>query len=213
MRASEVFLMLTLITFNCCSQINGEKTKPRERAVGGVCEGCDAVFEYGRKQLNWIDTLPDFNDAGPKLEVKGTIYHRDGKTPAADVILYIYHTDQSGEYPLNGDESGWASKHGYIRGWIKTGNDGRYKFYTLKPGAYPGGGNPAHIHPVIKEPGVKAYWIDEFLFEGDPYITDEERKRLPQRGGNGILKAETKPDGMLTVKRDIVLGLNVPGYD
>jgi protocatechuate 3,4-dioxygenase beta subunit len=135
-----------------------------EKKVDSGCEGCEAIFEYGKKNLTWIDTLPDFYDAGPQLEISGTIYQHDGKTPAKDVILYVYHTDQTGRYPKKGNETGWGKRHGYIRGWVKTNADGKYKFYTLRPGAYPGRENPEHIHPVIKEPGYSAYWIDEYLF-------------------------------------------------
>ena len=203
------FLMITL---DACSQSAGGDGSRSEKLAGGVCEDCEAVFEFGSRQLTWVDTLPDFHEPGPKLEVTGTIYRKDGKTPAANVILYIYHTDQKGEYSTKGNETGWGEKHGYIRGWIRTNADGKYRFYTLKPAAYPGGGNPSHIHPVIKEPGVQPYWIDEFLFEGDPYITDNDRKRAPQRGGPGILKLQNGQDGMLIVRRDIILGLNVPVY-
>lgn len=213
MKSSLSILLTLILSVDGCSQNSGtEKIATSDKAVGGVCEGCEAVMAFGNKPLQWIDTLPDFNDRGPKLEVSGTIYHRDGKTPADDVILYIYHTDQEGIYPTRGNETGWEKRHGYIRGWIRTNEDGQYKFYTLKPGAYPSGGNPAHIHPVVKEPGVQPYWIDEFLFEGDPYISDSDRKRLPQRGGPGILKTRVGHEGMLHVKRDIILGKNIPGY-
>lgn len=211
MRSAFFFIILLQVSLESCSQSAANLQDPG-RPAGGTCEGCEAVLEFGNKQLTWIDTLPDFNEPGPKLELRGTIYQPDGKTPAPGVILYIYHTDQHGEYSKKGNETGWGNTHGYIRGWIKTAKDGRYRFYTLKPGAYPGGGNPAHIHPVIKEPGVQPYWIDEFLFEGDPYITETERKRLPQRGGPGIRQPVKGKDGMLVVERDIILGLNVPGY-
>src|SRR5687767_5573459 len=81
-----------------------------EKNVGGGCEGCEAVHEYGSKKLMTDDTLPDFHEPGPKLEVSGTIYHKDGKTPAKDVILYIYHTDQKGEYSTKGNETGWGKR-------------------------------------------------------------------------------------------------------
>jgi len=214
MKTNYMFKILLLVSVEACAQSDDHDQNSRsEKTVGGPCEGCDAALEFGERPLTWIDTLPDFHDVGPKLEVSGTIYHHDGKTPANNVILYIYHTDQRGEYPKKGNETGSARQHGYIQGWIRTGADGKYRFYTLKPGPYPEGGNPAHIHPVIKEPGFKPYWIDEYLFEGDPDITDAERKRLPQRGGPGILKTEKRDDGMLAVKRDIILGLNVPGYE
>lgn len=184
----------------------------QDRKVGDGCEGCEGVFEYGNKKLNAIDTLPDFHENGLKMLVTGTIFKKDGKTPAKDVILYIYHTDQSGEYSTKGNETGWGKRHGYIRGWIKTGADGKYSFYTLRPGAYPGRQNPEHIHPTIKEPGYTAYWIDEYLFEDDPILSTKEKNSQPGRGGKGVIKV-TKVNSMQIAKRDIILGLNVPGYE
>jgi protocatechuate 3,4-dioxygenase, beta subunit len=184
----------------------------KDKKVGGGCEGCEAVYEYGERKLNAVDTLPGFNEKGPKLKVTGTIYKKDGKTPAKDVILYVYHTDQSGIYPTRGNEKGWDRRHGYIRGWVKTGADGKYTFYTLVPGAYPGRQNPQHIHPVIKEPGYSEYWIDEFLFD-DPILTQSMRNEQQKRGGGGIVKTRKGSDGILNATRDIVLGQNVPGYD
>lgn len=184
-----------------------------DRIVGDGCEGCEAVHEYGNKELTWTDTLPDFHEPGPRMEVSGTIFKKDGKTPAKDVILYIYHTDQRGEYSQKGNETGWGKRHGYIRGWIKTNADGKYKFYTLRPAAYPGRQNPEHIHPVIKEPGVKEYWIDEYLFDDDPILTSKERNSQPGRGGKGIIKTQKRNNGMQVAHRDIILGVNVPGYD
>lgn len=180
--------------------------------VGGSCEGCEAIFEFGSKKLSWIDTLPDFKEAGPKLEISGTIYQADGKTPAKDVILYIYHTDQKGVYPIKGNETGWAKRHGYLRGWIKTNADGKYKFYTWRPASYPDTRTPQHIHPVIKEPNKNEYYIDEYLFADDPYLNEKEKTNQQKRGGSGIITLTKNRDGTWVGKRDIVLGLNIPNY-
>lgn len=180
--------------------------------VGGSCEGCEAVFEYGSKKLISIDTLPDFKQSGPKLEISGTIYQSDGKTPANGVILYIYHTDQKGVYPQKGNETGWAKRHGYLRGWIKTNADGKYKFYTLRPASYPNSRAPQHIHPVIKEPNKNEYYIDEYLFKDDPFLDEKEKANQQQRGGSGIIALTKKKDGTWVGKRDIILGMNIPDY-
>lgn len=181
--------------------------------VGGRCEGCEAIYEskVPFDSLKWTALLPDFSETGPRMVISGTVYKPDGKTPAPGVILYVYHTDQTGHYTKKGDEKGWGLRHGYIRGWMKTNDKGEYKFFTLKPAAYPGANIPAHIHPVIKEPGKNEYWIDEYLFEGDPFLTTEEKKKQEGRGGNGIIKLE-ESNGILYGKRDIILGLHVPGY-
>ena len=209
-------VILILFSFTTCSQNAAQKkNKPNKstQLVGGGCEGCEAIYESPIlfEKLDETDTLPDFNDPGPKIEISGIIYQIDGKTPAAGVVLYVYHTDQKGIYATKGNETGWAKRHGYIRGWIKTNTQGQYKFYTLVPVSYPNSTNPKHIHPVIKEPGKNEYWIDEFVFDDDPLLSERERKRMKLVGGNGILKTYMK-DGMLRATRNIILGLNVADY-
>jgi len=201
-----LFFSVLLSITGCAQQNTGSK-------VGGTCEGCEAIFEtpIPFDQLNWVDTLPDFKEAGPKMLITGTIYQADGKTPARNTILYVYHTDQKGVYATKGNEAGWGKRHGYIRGWIRTHADGRYAFYTLKPAAYPREKIPAHIHPVIKEVDKNEYYIDEYLFDDDPFLTAAERKKQEKRGGNGIIVL-TKKNGLLTANRDIILGMNIPGY-
>lgn len=177
----------------------------------GNCEGCEAVFEYGDRELSNTDTLPGFHEHEPKIKISGTIYEPDGKTPAEGVILYVYHTNREGEYATRGDEEGWARQHGYIRGWVKTGADGRYTFYTYKPGSY--SRNAAHIHPVILEPNGKYYWLGSYLFEGDPNLSRRQLNQQNPRGGSdGILKLE-KEGELLMDERDIILGKNMKGYE
>ncbi len=45
----------------------------------------------------------------------------------------------------------------------------------LKPAAYPGRTDPAHIHITIKEPDKSEYYIDDFLFDDDPLLIEHER--------------------------------------
>lgn len=219
MQHSVILLFLSVsISFSSCSQNNskqpaGEQTGQKEIKVGGNCEGCEAIYEcpVSFEQLNEVDTLPDFNEPGPKIEISGMIYQRDGKTPAKGVILYVYHTNQKGIYPKKGNENDWAKRHGYLRGWIKTNEKGEYRFYTLVPASYPGSTNPKHIHPVIKEPGKSEYWIDEFVFDDDPLLPVAERTKSKPVGGVGVLKTSMK-DGMLRATRNIILGLHVTDY-
>jgi protocatechuate 3,4-dioxygenase, beta subunit len=208
-----LYILINLFFFSACSQ--NKKTEPGPKQhIGGPCEGCEAVFEsrVPFDKLNWIDTLHDFNEPGPKIMISGVIYQADGKTPAEDVVLYIYHTNQNGMYTNKNNESGWALRHGYIRGWVKTNEKGQYKFYTLMPASYPNSTAVKHIHPVIKEPGKNEYYIDEFIFDDDPFLTAERRNR-PQKqcGGDGLIKLKNE-NGILTGERNIYLGKNIPGY-
>lgn len=198
-----------------CSQNNAANNQPKNKIhVGGSCEGCEAIYESLTpfEQLNHLDTLPDFNDGGPKIEISGIVYHRDGKTPAKDVVIYVYHTDQTGVYPTKGNESGWGKRHGYIRGWVKTDKNGYYQFYTLRPAAYPNRPDPAHIHITIKEPDKNEYWIDEYLFADDPLLTEKNIHNNKGRGGNGIIKLLPQANGVAHGTRHLFLGLHVPDY-
>lgn len=217
MKQTTLIFLIALISFTGCAQSSSQKNKPAQR-VGGSCEGCEAIHEspVAFEKLSHVVTLPDYNEKGPKIEVSGVVYKRDGKTPAKDVVIYVYHTDQTGHYPTKGNDpdshrESWAKRHGYIRGWVKTNDKGEYTFYTLKPAAYPGRKDPAHIHASIKEPDKNEYWIDAYLFDDDPLLTTYERSRQENRGGDGILRLRSE-NGILKAKRNIILGLHVPAY-
>jgi protocatechuate 3,4-dioxygenase beta subunit len=199
--------------FKITEPISQDLSTNKPKLVGGRCEGCEAVFEFGDKILSSVDTLPDFNEQGLKIKVKGTIYLNDGKTPAKDVILYVYHTDQKGLYSTKDSETGWGKQHGYNRGWVKTNNSGKYEFYTLKPGVYPNRSAPAHIHPTILEPNGKYYWVESYHFEGDSLLTERETNPNSPRGGDSGLLSLKKEGNLWVGTEDIILGKNVPNYD
>jgi protocatechuate 3,4-dioxygenase beta subunit len=207
------FPLLLTITLSSCAQSKLQDQQGSQKRVGDGCEGCEVIFKspVPFDRLNWIDTLPDFNEKGPRIVISGIVYKADGITPAPGVILYVYHTDQSGKYTNKYNEEGHAGHNGYIKGWVKTNERGEYKFYTLKPAPYPGSRIPAHIHPVIKEPGKNEYWIDEYTFDDDPLLTEEERNKQHGRGGKGIIRLRQK-NGILYGERNIILGKGIPNY-
>jgi protocatechuate 3,4-dioxygenase, beta subunit len=212
----QYFLSLFLLSGILIAGCKGNTASSQKRTpviVGGGCEGCEAVYESPLpfEKLPYIDTLPGFFEPGTRLLVEGIIYQPDGKTPAKDVVLYLYHTGLNGLYQGHKNDSGWARRHGYHRGWLKTNERGEYRFYTVRPAPYPNATIPAHIHPTIKEPAFNEYYIDDFVFDDDSLLTKEERNKMPNRGGNGILKLRFS-NGIFTAKRNIVLGLNIPGY-
>ncbi len=218
MRYSLLFLVFTTaISISSCSQGNQQKQQvslsPGQK-VGGKCEGCEAIFESPTAfdKLKPVDELPDFNEPGPKIEISGIVYQHDGRTPAKDVVIYVYHTDQGGRYTAKGNQTGWGKRHGYIRGWVKTDKNGFYQFYTLRPAHYPEGNAMEHIHVIIKEPDKNEYWISEYLFDDDPLLTEAKRKMYEYRGGNGIIKLIPQSNGVSHGTRHIILGKNVPDY-
>lgn len=199
---------LVLVVSACWTQESKEKTIV---SVGGPCEGCEAIYEYGDRLLSTVDTLPDFGTTKPKIKLTGTVYQANGITPAANVIIYAYQTNRAGIYKSKANAKGWAKQHGYIRGWVKTDQNGQYTFYTFRPGAYPNTSIPEHIHLTILEPGKSEYYIDSVVFDDDPFLTTEERRRLPNRGGSGVVTVSPQ-EGILTAQRDIILGKNIPDY-
>jgi protocatechuate 3,4-dioxygenase beta subunit len=206
-----LLILLSCITLqSACAQ---SPEKPRYNNVGSRCEGCEAIFDGmpSPDKMNNVDTLPDFSQPGPKMLVYGTIFKSDGKTPAANTILYIYHTDQQGLYSPAPGQKGMAKRNGALRGWIKTDASGSYKFYTLKPAHYPNTSIPAHIHPIVKEPEMNEYFIDEYLFSDDPFVIAENKNHDSDIGGNGVVTLVKNGD-MLMCKRDIILGKNVQNY-
>ena len=207
-----ILLALILISNTGCTQNTAKKQAQSNIHVGGSCEGCEAIHEspVPFDSLKYVTWLPDWNDKGKKLAINGVVYDINGK-PAPNVVIYVYHTDQTGIYPKKGDEKGWGKRHGYIRGWMKTNEKGEYKFFTLRPAAYPSRQAPEHIHITIKEPGKNEYWIDEYLFDDDPLLTEKGRKGCQDRGGSGIIKVKDT-GGMLKAERNIYLGKNIPDY-
>lgn len=184
-----------------------------ERVVGLPCQGCDAVFE-GKPDTDTLTTITRIaptGEAGEPLQWRGRIRHADG-TPAAGVIVYAYHTDAGGLYPQDaaGRDRG-SHPHGRLRGWARSDAEGRFGFDTIRPAAYPGQTMAAHIHAHIIEPGRCTYYLDDVNFRDDPLLARDTTPR-ERRGGDGIVDAKRDADGTWQITRDIVLGLNVPGY-
>jgi protocatechuate 3,4-dioxygenase, beta subunit len=200
-----VSLLLTYVS-GCSQNASGN-----DRAVGGGCEDCNLIFAGMPAAPSWKTTLSGKEDAGDLMTISGTIFQKDGKSPAPNVILYVYHTDAKGNYSPSKNQA-HAKRHGHLRGWMKTDAQGKYQFSSIRPASYPNSKAPQHIHPIIKEPGVQEYWIDEYLFEDDPNLTAEERNKQEKRGGSGVIKLTKNDEGTWEGKRDIVLGRNIPGY-
>ena len=215
-------LGLFVILLNFLTSCNGQTksnnqnqqttTIDTNKLVGGGCDGCEIMFVGIPTNISSIDTSAGWAEKGQKLLVTGTVYKLDGKTPAPNVIIYYWQTDNDGYYsPKKGmDEK--AKRHGHIRGWIKSDEVGKYSIYTIRPAPYPNRNIPAHIHTSIKEPNIdNEYYIDDFVFDDDKLMTGEKRKALENRGGSGILRTLISGD-LRIAEHNIILGLNIPNY-
>ena len=203
-------LFLILILYSC----EGQTPKKENKLVGGPCQDCEAALDYKLLKLNpkSIDTLYGYAETNPKLKISGTVFKSDKKTPAENVILYIYHTNREGIYHPSKNPIGWEHRHGENRGWLKTDANGKFTFYTFRPAPYPQVEESEHIHIYIKEPDKNPYYIDNYIFSDDPNLNDEDIQSQKKRGGSGLITL-FEENGILNGKRDIILGLNIPNYN
>jgi protocatechuate 3,4-dioxygenase, beta subunit len=170
-----------------------------------ACEGCEALFERDPGALAARARLGAMQEQGDPLRLEGIVYRTDGRTPAEGVVVYAHHTNAEGLYANGTNETEWSRRHGRLRGWVRTGRDGRYTFDTVKPGVYPDRTEPAHIHLMVLEPERRPYWIDDVVFEGEFGVTDAWRARQQNRGGPGVVRLKRDGAGMWLARRDIIL--------
>jgi len=214
-----LFIPLFNLLASCNGQIKSNNQTQQvnktgnKKTVGGGCDGCEIMYIDMPATISSIDTSAGWTEKGQQLLVTGTVYQPGGKTPAANVVIYYWHTDNNGLYAPTRGMNEKAKPHGHIRGWVQTGENGKYSIYTVRPAPYPNDVLPAHIHLSIKEPNIEnEYYTDDINFDDDkllvPYF-----KKYPQenRGGSAVVRILLK-DSLQIAEHDIVLGLNIPNY-
>ncbi len=197
------------------TQVAAQRPEVWTTRVGGACEAgyCELMYLGMPQAINATDTSPGWFGPGQKLVISGTAYRMDGKSPAPGVVIYYHHTDHNGLYAPGhtGPES--RTRHGHLRGWVKTGADGKYTLYTSRPAPYPDRSQPAHVHWLVKEPDVpNEYWTDDLVFEDDPLLAPFLDAHPPGNWGGTGISAVAVENGVQHAERDLILGLNIPHY-
>ena len=161
--------------------------------------GCSSLAKQPSNGT-WRITTVGPNEPGEPLIISGTIFSHDGRKPLEGINLFVYQTDATGHYSTTGGDHRFTRIHGLMR----TNAEGRYEFRTIKPAPYPNRRDPAHIHAYVSGAEYPEYWIDNYLFTDDPFITEEQRKKDEALGTfASILKLERGTDGVLRGRRDI----------
>ena len=148
-------------------------------------------------QLRSSARIAPEKEPGIPLVVNGRLFHRDGITPAGGVTIFAYQTDRTGVYNERGTR-GWR-----LRGWAMTDAQGRFTFRTIRPGSYPRGSNPAHIHFTIEGPKVRRQWVKDLEFADDPFISASARRASAAAGKFASVAEVSVRDGVQHVNLNL----------
>jgi protocatechuate 3,4-dioxygenase, beta subunit len=154
---------------------------------------------------------------GERIIVSGRVLGPDGK-PLRGQLVEIWQANAAGRYAHAVDDHDAPLDPNFSGGGrCLTGEDGEYRFITIKPGAYPwpnhpNAWRPNHIHFSVFGRAFTERLVTQMYFPGDPLfefdpifnsIRDERaRERLVSRFDLGL----TKPDWALGYRFDIVVG-------
>jgi protocatechuate 3,4-dioxygenase beta subunit len=213
-----LFVILINFLTSCNGQTNKEKQSHNtsqskiNKAVGGGCEGCELMYIGMPEKILSEHTSIGWTEGKQKLILTGKVYQLDGKTPASNVVVYYWHTDDKGLYSSNSETPKEAKEHGKLRGWVKSDENGDYKIKTSRPVAYPNQDIPQHIHLSIKEPDIKNEYFADLYFDDDPlYLKHKKKYGKIDRAGTELLRVVLDNDIQIA-EHNIVLGLNIPEY-
>ena len=149
--------------------------KPTVILVLAVCFGALTAQQQPRDmasapaQLAPNGRIAPAGEPGRPLVISGTVVAPDGKTPLPGAVVYAYHTDAKGYYRPNEAPGPSGEGEPRLKGWVKTGADGRFEFLTIQPAPYPRGEVPAHVHIHAWGGGYPRQWF-MLEFAGDPLL-------------------------------------------
>lgn len=161
-----------------------------------ICAKCEVPAH-----LTSSATLVSPGEPGQPMAITGTVYEADGHTPASGITIFVWHTDATGHYSPQDDP--FAPR---LRGWMRTGSDGRYSFRSIRPAPYPNHSEPAHIHIHVWSETMPEHYLHEYWFSDDPLIPPADRARFASLGTfSPIITLTRGSDGIWRGVRNIRL--------
>jgi len=162
-------------------------------------------------------TKPDGIPAqGERIIVAGTITDEDDR-PVPNTMVEIWQANGAGRYHHPADQHDAPLDPNFRgAGRVFTDAEGRYRFVTIRPGAYPwpnhaNAWRPNHIHFSFFGPAFATRLVTQMYFPGDPLLPlDPIFNGIPDEQARNRLIAAfdlalTKPDWALGYRFDVVL--------
>jgi protocatechuate 3,4-dioxygenase beta subunit len=138
-------------------------------SLSGPVFGDETVGELDHDLTQGHDGEPQ----GQRIIVKGRVLERDGR-PVRNALVEIWQANAAGRYHHRVDQHPAPLDPSFTgAGRCLTDDDGRYRFVTIKPGAYPwqnhpNAWRPAHIHFSIFGRAFSDRLVTQMYFPGDP---------------------------------------------
>jgi protocatechuate 3,4-dioxygenase beta subunit len=158
----------------------------------------------------------DGEPQGQRIIVHGRVLEDDGR-PVPNTLVEVWQANAGGRYFHRRDD--WPSPldpNFTGLGRCLTDGDGRYRFVTIRPGAYPWGNHanawrPAHIHfslfgrAFTQRLITQMYFPDDPLFFQDPIFNSVRDPRARERMISRFDYERTEEQWALAFEWDIVL--------
>lgn len=152
---------------------------------------------------------------GERIIVTGRVLDEDGR-PVPNTLLEIWQANASGRYVHRWDQHDAPLDPNFFgAGRCMTDDEGRYRFISIKPGAYPWGNHhnawrPAHIHFSLFGPSYLTRLVTQMYFPGDPLLSLDPIYNEVPAGARELLISRfsidvTQPVWALGYEFDIVL--------
>ena len=152
-------------------------------------------------QDNWKVQVTDDAEPGTPLVVTGTVYAKDKQTPLSGIKIEIHHTGADGLYAPRSEPRGTVR----LKATMVTNDNGQYQFTTIRPGSYPSGDAPAHIHYKLSGPGIPDDAWYALEFQDDPHVPRRRRDTEMARGRfTAVVATESNSDGTLRAEFNIL---------
>jgi protocatechuate 3,4-dioxygenase beta subunit len=112
---------------------------------------------------------------GQRIIVSGRVFDESGK-PVPRTVVEVWQANAAGRYIHARDQWDAPLDPNFTGvGRVVTDDEGRYRFVSVKPGAYPWGNHknawrPEHIHFSLFGPAFATRLVTQMYFTGDPLI-------------------------------------------